>query len=242
MISELGESHESDRAFLPIPYERQITSDACGAAALAMVYRSFGLTCSQDEIWPRSARAGHLRVPRTKTWLLCADALNLGLAAMTLKVCDPWSTLQLCAQQNIRAIVNHRLSNETPVGHYSVLVAIDDQHVLLHDPQLGPERRLSRDELLDLWGRRIGDWEITGRVLLAVARPSPAAHVCPQCGAEAARSMRCAACGEPVPLEPARLLGCLDAQCAERTWEQLFCPHCDFAVNPSMLSAQLPLT
>jgi hypothetical protein len=217
---------------LDVPYQAQINRDACGAAALAMVYQSFGVQCTQEEIWPRTARPGPGRALRTKTWLLCADALRLGFSALTIKALDPWEMLRECAAQNIRAILNHRLSNATPAGHYSVLVAIDADHVVLHDPQIGPQRRLSRTELLDLWCRRLSDLEITGRVLLAVARGSQGPHLCATCGCELPRIVTCRNCRQSVQLDPASVLGCFSNGCDQRRWEQLFCPYCDCAFLP----------
>lgn len=217
---------------LDVPYQRQINRDACGAAALAMVYESFGVKCSQEEIWPRTACSGPGRLARTKTWLLCADALRLGFSALTIKACDPWRMLRECAAQNIRVILNHRLSNATPAGHYSVLVAIDDNHVVLHDPQLGPQRRLSHGELLDLWCRRLSDLEITGRVLLAVSQGPRAPHLCAACGYELPQVLACRGCRQAVSLSPACLLGCFSRGCEQRRWEQLFCPYCDAAFLP----------
>ncbi|HZZ81684.1 MAG TPA: cysteine peptidase family C39 domain-containing protein [Gemmataceae bacterium] len=217
---------------LDIPYQRQINRDACGAAALAMIYESFGVPCSQEEIWPRTACPGPGPSARTKTWLLCADALRLGFSALTIKALDPWQMLRECAAQNIRAILNHRLSNATPAGHYSVLVAIDENQVVLHDPQLGPQWRLSRVELLDLWCRRLSDLEITGRVLLAVARGSRALHLCATCGCELPRTIACRNCRQSIPLDPTSLLGCFSKACDQRRWEQLFCPYCDGALLP----------
>jgi hypothetical protein len=217
---------------LDVPYQRQINGDACGAAALAMVYESFGVKCSQEQIWLRTACRELGRPPRTKTWLLCADALGLGFSALTIKARDPWQTLRDCAAQNVRAILNHRLSNATPAGHYSVLVAIDENHVVLHDPQLGPERRLSQAELLDLWCRRLSDLEITGRVLLAVARRPRLPHPCATCGCELPQIVACRGCRQSVPLDPVSLLGCVSEVCDQRRWEQLFCPYCDCVLSP----------
>ena len=47
-----------------IPYERQEDVDGnrmCGAAALCMVYRSFGVACTQADVW--HAVAGGTRTP-----------------------------------------------------------------------------------------------------------------------------------------------------------------------------------
>src|SRR5438445_299852 len=96
-----------------IPYEEQADRRACGAASLCMVYRSFGLACSQPEVWARVARPGPREIPRSNTHQLCADALGLGLAALTLRARDPWRVLELCVRNSVRAILNYR---PTPTG------------------------------------------------------------------------------------------------------------------------------
>ena len=45
----------SDTVAVDIPYVRQndpTSNRMCGAAALCMVYRAFGVACTQDEVWP----------------------------------------------------------------------------------------------------------------------------------------------------------------------------------------------
>ncbi|MEI4861631.1 hypothetical protein Q8G41_29010, partial [Klebsiella pneumoniae] len=75
-------------AQLEVPYERQVNTLSprmCGAAALCMVYRSFGVVCSQEEVWPALVAPSATGVPCARTYLLCADALRRGLAAVTLQ-------------------------------------------------------------------------------------------------------------------------------------------------------------
>src|SRR5262245_28619540 len=134
-----------------IPYEAQLTARMCGAAALCMVYRSFGLDCTQAEVWKAIQEAGPDGAPGTKTHLLAQDALGRGLAALVVQANRPWATLQACTLHNVRAILNHRLSLERPEGHYSAVAEINDREAFLHDPLLGPSRRQSRADLLQMW-------------------------------------------------------------------------------------------
>ena len=46
------------------------------------------------------------------------------------------------AGQNVRVIVSHRLESGRRGGHFSVLTALDEDAVMLHDPFLGPRRLL----------------------------------------------------------------------------------------------------
>ncbi len=212
-----------------IPYEGQRGARDCGAAALCMVYRSFGLACSQDELWQRLARPGPWDLPRANTHQLAADALRHGLAALVLQVREPWRALEVIATPAVRVILNHRDREDSPSGHYTVVVGMDGDGVLVHDPARGPGRRLSRAELGALWRPGRGRGEVTGHVLAAFAKDPPAA-ACPVCRAALPPLIRCPCCGEPIPLRPAAALGCATDSCPARTWQRLFCPACDMGL------------
>ena len=67
-----------------ITYERQQDADGnrmCGAAALCMVYRFFGVECTQAEVW--KAVAGGTRSARTR--LICVDSLQRGFDALIVR-------------------------------------------------------------------------------------------------------------------------------------------------------------
>jgi len=213
-----------------IPYDPQRDKRTCGAAALCMVYRSFGLACTQSEIWERIARPGPWELERTNTRLLSADALSCGLAALILRARDPWRVLESSMGRGIRIVVNHRLTPTSQAGHYTVLVGMDGEDVVLHDPHLGPFRHLTRAELLELWRPSFGQSEITGQVLVAFANAPASALVCESCGANIPESAACVNCQKAIPLQPGAVLGCVKAACRARTWEQIFCPHCDMGL------------
>lgn len=218
-----------------IPYERQSdvqSNRLCGAASLAMVYRSFNKTVAQAEIWPKISRRNNLGSLSSATYLMCQDAVSRGFASLAIQVKHPLQTLRLCRERGIRAILSHRLRDDLPTGHYTVFADLDTESVVLHDPYYGPSRRLSHQKLLELWSPGYPDSEITGNVLIGVAaRPAgqPAAsRLCPECGTEMPASVNCAACDRPIALEPAALLGCVRPSCSARMWNYLCCPSCDY--------------
>ncbi len=214
-----------------VPFEPQQAERTCGAAALCMVYRSFGLPCTQSEIWDRIARPGPWQSLRTNTRQLAADALGQGLAALIQQARDPWGLLQRSMSRSARAIVNHRPSAGSRAGHYSVVVGLDDESVIVHDPHRGPSRRLGRAEFLDLWQPAHGGSEITGHVLVAFARVDACSQVCDLCGKATPELLTCGNCRAPIRLQPAEGLGCPAAECRGRTWERIFCPGCDLAIS-----------
>jgi hypothetical protein len=248
-----------------IPYESQLEERACGAAALCMVYRSFGLDGSQSEIWERIARAGPWDQLRTNTRLLGADAIDCGLEALILKARDPCRVLELSLGTGIRIILNHRHSATSQAGHYSVFVSIDGEALVLHDPHWGPFRKLTWAELQELWRPTRGATEITGHVLVAFAnapakwqctipggRASRRAGIpggsdgaspsqnhdiphggleCELCQANTPESVSCVSCQKAIVLRPGDVLGCVNATCRARTWEQVFCPNCDMGLH-----------
>ncbi len=141
-------------AHLELPYEQQVNTLSprmCGAAALCMVYRSFGVVCSQEEVWPVIAAPSATGVPCARTYLLCADALRRGFAAVTLQVRQALGLLRAALDNEVRVIVHHRQGLNSRGGHYSVLVGMDEESLAIHDPWLGPARCLDQAEWLKLW-------------------------------------------------------------------------------------------
>src|ERR1700753_3315976 len=123
-----------------IPYQKQspgITGRACGAACLSMVYQSFGKKISQEEIWPAIAKENRFGQVSSTTHLMAQDALNRGLKAVAIQARHPFEVLRLCRENGVRAILNHRVRNDSAAGHYSVLVDVNAKDVVVHDPLLG---------------------------------------------------------------------------------------------------------
>ncbi len=219
-----------DITALDIPYERQtdpMSNRMCGAAALCMVYRSFGISCSQAEVaagltgpWP-AANLG------ARTYLLAQNALANGLSAIVMRARDPLATLKACHNRSLRVILNHRPRPESTNGHFTVLVDFAGDHVVVHDPLAGPNTRILQSDLLKLWQPLGGASEITGNVLVVLARDQQSAAPCRGCGNPIRETTTCPGCGQSIALRPAAVLGCMSDSCPERAWETLFCPLCD---------------
>jgi hypothetical protein len=219
-----------DSTALDIPYERQtdlMSNRMCGAAALCMVYRSFQVSCTQAELAIRLTRPGPTGYMGIRTNLLAQDALARGLSALVLRARDPLRSLKACHQRQLRVILNHRLYLGSPSGHFTVLVDFKGEVVIVHDPQAGPNTRLLQSDLLKLWRPGGGIAEITGNVLIVLAKGPQPAGPCPRCGGVVPDAVACAGCEQLIPLQPAAVLGCMNPSCPERAWESLFCPQCD---------------
>jgi hypothetical protein len=227
-----------------IPYERQVdpqTNRMCGAASLSMVYRSFGKTVPQADIWPKISKQNHLGSLASTTYLMAQDALDRGYVALAIQARHPLQALRLCRDKDIRAVLSHRLKNEAPTGHYTVLVDIDGDSVVLHDPYFGPSRRVPNAALLELWRPLYPNAEITGNVVIGIADQPTTMPPCQVCGGVVPPAVECRACGKAVSLQPAVLLGCVSASCAARLWNYICCPFCDhtwtFSAQPQQAQA-----
>jgi hypothetical protein len=215
---------------LDIPYERQsdpMSNRMCGAAALCMVYRSFGIKASQAELGPKLTRPGLNSNLAARSFLVAQEALTRGLSALVLRAKDPLRILKVCHRPQLRAILNHRLHIESASGHFTVLVDLDGEAVIVHDPQFGSHLRFILSDIVKLWRPLGPSSEITGNVLVILAQDPPPAAPCPRCGGVIPESLACPGCQNPVSLRPASVLGCMGDSCPERTWQTLFCPYCD---------------
>jgi hypothetical protein len=217
-----------------IPYEKQFDMQAsrtCGAACLSMVYHSLGQEVPQRVIWPLIAKKNLYGSIASTTHLMAAEAITRSFAAVAIQARHPLQALRVCRDSGIRAILNHRLKPDSPAGHYTVFVDIDDTHVVLHDPYFGPSRRLTHEVLLDLWQPRLPNSEIVGNFLIGIAsEPSPATP-CATCRSVLVSPVQCPRCKNPVSLQPGALLACMNTACAARLWNYLCCPTCDLTWN-----------
>jgi hypothetical protein len=214
-----------------IPYEKQSDTQSnrtCGAACLSMVYRSLGKEVPQAEIWTAIAKKNRFGSLASTTHLMAKDALGRGFASVAIGARHPLQILRICHESGIRAILNHRLQHDSPAGHYTVLVDIDDKNVVLHDPFFGPSRCLSHAELIELWQPYFPNSEIAGNALIGIATEPPTVDPCRFCRTPMPSSIDCPNCNQPVGLQPGGLLGCMNHTCIARMWNYVCCPACDY--------------
>lgn len=202
----------------------------CGAAALVMAYRRLGLNVDQNEVW-KSVAHQHNGFFRAHTYHLAQDAIRRGLSAAIIQTHRPWELLKTCWQNNISAVINHRLNQDSHEGHYSVLAGIDGERLKLNDPLLGPEIEFEKEQFQKLWLPAGAKCEIAGNVLIAISNPATEPTILAHCNQVLDDSIECRKCNKPVILKPATALGCLNANCVQRFWHRLFCPNCDHAIS-----------
>jgi hypothetical protein len=166
--------------------------------------------------------------------------LSRGFKAVAIQARYPIHDLRLCHEAGVCVILNHRLNRDATTGHFSLLVGIDNESVTLHDPLLGPSRRLSHAELLELWMPYFAGSEIAGNFLIAVAGEAGPHPVCEFCHAPVPVAVECPRCEAIVGLEPATPFGCVTYRCIARGWNYVCCPACDYTWNfaPDPLEAQ----
>jgi hypothetical protein len=193
-----------------------------------MVYKSFGKDVPQASIWPSIMKQNRAGGVASSTHRMALHAIGQGFAAAAIQARHPIQALRLCRDGGIRAILNHRLQADSPTGHYSVLVDLDDRNVVLHDPYAGPSRSLSHDELLQLWQPKTANSEILGNVLIGIAADPPAMPACEFCHTEVPEKVDCPRCRRAVSLKPGAILGCIRDGCIARMWNYVCCPSCDF--------------
>jgi hypothetical protein len=159
---------------------------------------------------------------------MVADARSRGFAAVAVQARHPLAALLSCRDNGLRAILNHRLRPDSGAGHYSVLLDVDAESVLLHDPLYGPRRRVPHAEFLELWQPDSPTSEIVGNVLIGIAGAPSAVAACPLCATPLPKEVSCPRCRKPVSLQPQDLFGCVGpGTCLGRLWNYVCCPACD---------------
>ncbi|MDR3676642.1 MAG: cysteine peptidase family C39 domain-containing protein [Acidobacteriota bacterium] len=216
-----------------IPYEKQLhveNNRTCGAACLSMVYRSLGQEVPQDEIWAAISKVNRFGSLASTTHLMVSDALKRGFDAVAIKARHPIFALRCLRDTDVRVILNHRLHQDVPTGHYSVMVDIGNHEVTLHDPYFGPSRRIPHVELMQVWEPGVNS-EIVGQTLIGIAPRQADEAVCEICRTAIPAAVNCPQCGKPVPLRPAKAIGCIAEACVVRRWISVCCPSCDYMWN-----------
>jgi Peptidase C39 family len=204
------------------------TNRSCGADCLSMVYKSFGKDVAQAEIWPLIAKPNRFGSIASTTHLMALNAIHQGFSAVIVQARHPLQVLRLCHEAGIRAIINQRPQPGVQTGHYTVLVDMDNTSVVLYDPDLGPSRRMSHADLLQLWQPQSADSEILGSVVIGItAEPAPI-PACQFCQTVIPAKVDCPKCRKAVGLTPAALLGCIREGCIARMWNYVACPSCDY--------------
>jgi len=128
---------------LPVPFIRQIHIDSCGAAALEMVYKYYGIeNISQEEIFNGSKKhdIGNGRFI-LKEETLVSDAENRDFCAQILQftfenIKDMAETLNVSIECKIPLIVCQQSEENSVLGHYRIVIGVDKKNIYFQDPNM----------------------------------------------------------------------------------------------------------
>ena len=127
----------------PIPYDQQPDSERdrmCGASCVVMVLRSLGEPANRRRIWDVVKLPDRFDTNYTMTYRLTQYLLERKLRALAIRVKDPIATLSSCNGTCVRAILCCRRESNMDVGHFMVFVRLENNVVVVHDPEKGPNR------------------------------------------------------------------------------------------------------
>jgi predicted double-glycine peptidase len=149
---------------LAVPYIKQINSNACGAAALEMVYKFYGVeNLSQDQLMQKYQEfephgSGNYRMSSDA---LVNDARERNFDAVLFRAdyTDKQNCLALLNDlvevRRIPVIVCQKFTNEQHLmGHFRVVIGVSEDSVYLHDPFLdveGNEAQWTLDQFVEFW-------------------------------------------------------------------------------------------
>ena len=164
---------------LNVPFVAQFNTNACGAAALEMVYKYYGKSdITQQEIFNKlKEKEPELRREnRISTDHLVSDAQARGFRAF-------WDRVDYSEQNEALQVLKYYLSRKTPVivcqqftkksrkiGHFRVVVDVDeDQYIYFYDPDEGHDLiKWPIDQFMDYW-QPTGQ-NVTGGVYIVIEK------------------------------------------------------------------------
>ncbi len=160
----------SRHLLLDVPYLAQ-TEDLCGGASLAMVFRYWGDTSVEPQVFlPLVDRSGHADGGIRTTALRQAAADRGWQATALAPASDPFATTETEIDRGhpLIALIEVR----PRIYHYVVIVGLTPAAVVVHDPAAAPYSAITREE----FERR---WAPTGHWLLLVVPHGPGASPLP---------------------------------------------------------------
>ena len=214
-----------------IPYIKQdITSNKkwlCGAASLAMVYRSYGKKVDQRSIFYDIAVRNKAIGSYCSTSLQCRNVLKHGFYALDVKSRQPLTLLNMFHDKwdntRPRIIFIQKAKGDDEGLHSTVMVDVTDKDVIVHDPLSRPFRLILKDVFMYLWsGQGQNNYES-----IAVSDKRSSADRCRICGRPIPDFLICPNCRRKVILQPNETVGCIFNDCAGRLWNEILCPYCD---------------
>jgi len=190
--------------------------------ALAKLLSEYGIERTPSQIAAAVALPDPEGTSSARTYLMGRYAERLGFSVGVLQCWEhaAWQVLKQCHAQRVKVIINHVHQIAEDEGHYSTLMSIDEDTVMLDDPFMGPGQVVDRDHFIELWQPNP---ETSGHTLLAIDRTVDSDAPMMPCGP-------CPDCGTVPRLSLTKIFQ--PAQWTGDRWRRFFCMQCDGSFAP----------
>jgi len=157
------------------PFQQQLNRSYCGPASLKILLSYYGIEKTEKELakltgWSRELGVGKKGIK--------SAAEQLGFK-VKVKRNSNLKDIEKCLQKSVPVIVDWFTrggedydNSNIAVGHYSVVMGLDDKYIYLQDPEIGKVRRLEREDFMTVWfdftGKYIKPWELVIRQIIAI--------------------------------------------------------------------------
>lgn len=131
---------------IDVPYFKQDTDYTCGPTSLQMILAYYGVKDSEKHL----AKLLHTTHSRG-TWRVSMYQLAVDLGFHCYVNDDAsLAEMKFLLELEIPPIVRF-LEREEDEDHYGVVVGMTDDHVIIHDPWSGPQRRFDKEDFTRRW-------------------------------------------------------------------------------------------
>jgi len=158
---------------IKVKHIKQMSSSACGAACLAMIYEYFGDTVDQNNIWDRLKKKrplveGDFYIDSNADM---KDATKNGydfvIGRSYWDIKDAFQPIEQFLRSGIPVSVTQQGHPDPKLGHCRVVVGLDEKHVFVNDPEKDKgNTKMTRKEFFNAW-EESGD-EVTGGVMMVI--------------------------------------------------------------------------
>jgi len=137
---------------LDVPYYKQDTNYSCGAASVQMLLRFFNILTSERDLMDA---LGTVAVYGTHHQPIIEYITSQGLYCYVNTESEIDEVEYHLVHQKLPVMV-HYIEPSTNEHHYSIVIAVHDDAIVLHDPWNGPRFALERDDFVSRWHDDVG--------------------------------------------------------------------------------------
>lgn len=157
------------------PFQETLHADMCGPASLKIVMDYYGANKSENELAQLTNLIPGIGVG-DKDIIEAAKILGFNTE---IKNNSTFKDIEFWLIKGVPVIVDWFTrgrsdynDSEVAEGHYSVVIGLDDDYLYLQDPEIGKERKITREDFMKVWfdftGENIKPEELVVRQLIAV--------------------------------------------------------------------------